>query len=156
MFAHPKAAERARCPIIDGHYVPKRCQLVYYALRGAAGWAGYDRLVVDGLKHTRHERKLRELRELNTEYDAAGRVIWDLVLTRQAPGGKHVEFLYNRTPRPVTADSRPQAPSTLLLTPTVLCGALPASQSVLDLIARDFCSGICRSTEQDILDLLEV
>lgn len=94
---HPRAAERATCPRIDGHYVPKRCHAIYLALRASGGWASYDRLVVDRLQHTRHERKLRELREINREYLPDGSC-WDLVLTRR--NGQHNEFLLNTRPRP--------------------------------------------------------
>lgn len=138
-FTHPCAAERARCPRFDGHYVPKRCQPVFFALRAATDWSSYDRLVVDRLQHTRHERKLRELRELNTEYDAAGRVIWDLVLTRKAPHGPHNEFLYNRSPRPLPA-------------------VQPAADSVRSPrpMATSLFEGAARRAEADILDLLGV
>jgi hypothetical protein len=99
VFLHPCADERATCPRLDGHYVPNRCLKIYLALRSQVDWASYDRLVVDGLHHTRHERKLRELREINREYTAAGRPAWDLVLTRKARGAHHVEFRLNCEPR---------------------------------------------------------
>lgn len=97
-FVHPKADERLRCPRIDGHYVPKRCTKIFLALRAAGRRVSYDSLVVDHLRHSAHARKLRELREINREYDAAGRVIWDLVLTHRS-GKRHLEFEYNRAPR---------------------------------------------------------
>lgn len=86
-FLHPKAVERARCPRVDGHYVPARCLKVYLALRAVGGWVSY------------HERKLRELREINREYFDDGTVLWDLVETRKSMSGPQSEFRINLLPR---------------------------------------------------------
>lgn len=144
---HPRAAERARCPRVDGHYVPRRFLAIYLALRAADGWACYDRLCVDRLKHTSHARKLRELRELNREFDAAGRVIWDLVLTRQSAKGPENEFLYNRQPRPC-----PVAPRIALRCRRIPAGPPP---SVRELLFRDLALATTAQVERDILSLLE-